>query len=75
MADDFRLLLNAVAIELPSWLNGVAVSAKWMSAEDQIYAPLMLPYVNKLMDQERLLSKGGGAEASTVASTVRMEVD
>src|SRR3546814_10211368 len=51
---DLRLLLDAVALERPAGLQGVAVAAEGMAGQRQPDAALMLPVMGHLMDEKAL---------------------
>ena len=48
MANDLRLLLDAIAIETLSGLQAIAVAAKGMAFQRQEDTPLMLPDMHRL---------------------------
>ena len=75
MSNDFRLLLDTVAIERPARFDAVAVAAEGMPAQDQVHAALVLPDVDQFVDQEPLPTKRGGTEAAAISSACRVKMD
>lgn len=75
MSDDFRLLLNAVAIQRPARFDGVTVAAEWMPAQDEVHAPLILPNVDQLVDQMPLPADRIAGEAVAIGLPLRMKMD
>ena len=75
MSDDFRLLLDTVAIEGPARFDGVAVAAEWMPPQDDVHAPLMLPDVDQFVDQVALIADLRAGEAIAIAGAFGMKVD
>jgi len=75
VANDFRLLLNAVAIECPAGFDDVAVAAEWMAPKDEVHALLMLPDVDQFVDQVSLRADGIAREAIAIGAALRMEVN
>lgn len=55
MADDFRLLLDAIAGEGPSWPDGVTIAAKGVPAQEQVNTLLMLPDMDEFVNEVTLL--------------------
>src|SRR5690606_2358080 len=78
VADDLRLLLDAVPFELPAWLEAVIVAAPGMAVQDQVpVAPALgLPNVRHLMDEQPLAIRPHGGEivAISVAKRMKMKV-
>ncbi len=75
MADDFRLLLDPIAGEGPSWPDGVTIAAKGVPAQEQVNTLLVLPYMDELVNEVTLLPQRSRAEAVAIAAAGRMEVD
>lgn len=75
VSDNFRLLLDAIAFERPPRLDGVAIAAERVPAEDQVHALLILPDVNQLMDQVALIADRAAGEAIAIVWALRVEVD
>jgi hypothetical protein len=51
---DFRLLLNAIALQLPSRLQAIIIAAERVPFQWQEYAGLMLPYMHEFVDEQPL---------------------
>ncbi len=75
MADDFCLLLDAIASEGPSWPYGVTIAAEGVPAQEQVNALLMLPHMDEFVNEVALLAQRSCAEAFAIAAAGRMEVD
>lgn len=75
MADDLRLLLNAIAGEGPPRPDGVTIAAKRVPAQEQVNAVLVLPHMDKLVNEVTLLPQRSRAEAVAIAAAGRMEMD
>lgn len=77
MADNFRLLFKSVALERPTGLDLITVTAEGMPHQRQIEAAALLglPDVRQLVDEETLPVKGFFCEILRPKVRMRMEVN
>lgn len=74
MPDNLGLLLPAVAIERPSGFDRIVITAERVPPQHEIYASLVLPDVNQLVDQMPLPPDRTAGEAVAIAVAFRMKM-
>ena len=62
MPDDFGLLFQPISVELPPRLQAIIIAAKRMPPKRQAYAPLVLPHMHELVDQQALRAQASIAK-------------
>lgn len=77
MADDLRLLFDAVFLQLPAGLEAVIIAAPRVAMENQIpFAEhLSLPDVGHFVNKQALQLDRSNAEIIAIGVTQRMKVD
>src|SRR4029079_12742039 len=76
VADDLGLLLDAIARQRPAGLEAVVVAAQRMAVEQQVpfAAPLGLPDVSHLMDEQAGPRGRNSGEVVTISLAKRMKM-